>query len=591
MLIVKMEGGLGNQLLQYLFGLSLSHLKDSPVFFDISEYIAGRGIRKFGLSELQLPGNFFSCHKTGKLQAGSTIELSEFVAHLGGATPSATNKIKLEVVEEPGTNFMPNFQPGDSGYFAGYWGSYHYWQPQQKLLAWLNQHLDTQSELRSIGQRLPFNVKPDDCALHVRRGDYLSVTNTKWHGICSPVYFQAALNEQHAHRNFFFSDDIDYLNQQFSKLPNFINASALLQNEIDEFLVLRQFSKLIISNSSYSYLAGLLGTLHKEKSQVITPRPWFKFNLEHPDFPPDWIPRNNVTGRSAQDEVYLAKCSRAGVLIDSFEHNSIDELKAAIETIQCQSHQPSKILLRTKLAREQTMSLLAQFSNLEILHTPSEINIEYDVVNRFRNSCDYIFFMSSTERWGAERILSCITTSIQTNADVVVSDLINPKSLSPESTLHHPLRPKICDAKTLFQRSRLNVLFGMATIQIKSCAVATDQLISPSVLFWIVFSKNQVVFDARTVITLKPNSLRYEPTTVQHAHSWLTESKVHDPSAELAFYNFFSQYPQLDQRLRGLMKIDERSGDSLLPKPTKKFHVLVSRLLRMHKKILRLLKP
>jgi len=580
-----MEGGLGNQLLQYLFGLSVSHMHDTPVYFDISEYVEGRGVRKFALDKLQLPGTFFSCRKRSLYDKGPKIELTRFAAYPSKAKPFPQKKITLDVIEEPGTNFSSTFYPSSSGYFEGYWGSYLYWQPRNKLINWLNTHLDNQSDARNIKLRFPFAITAHDCALHVRRGDYLKPENAEWHGLCSPTYFKQAIQEQDSCRNFFFSDDVDYLSENFADVPNFVDASSLIKDEIDEFLIFRKFSKIVISNSSYSYLAGLLGALNTEGSKVICPHPWFKFNLEHPDFPPKWISRNRLTGATSQAEYILIERSSVGVLIDHFNDCNIDDLRIAIDAAHNQTHSPLSILLRTQLSQHSADHLLTTFPKLQILYFPGTSEAEYATLDSFKDSCDYIFFMQPNERWEEGRIYNGIKTFIQTNADVVTSDLIRLNNATDQNNSFAPFQPKVCNSNVLFQRSRLNVLFDMAAVACRSNTLNTAQLMGSSSRLNIVFSDRAVALDAIDITVATSKAGGYDSERIRTICHFLLNSSVHDSPAAQAFYRFFSQDSGLTTHLKDLMRVDETIEPSPSSSSLGGFRLSMRRLLSISKSI------
>ena len=124
--VIKMEGGLGNQLLQYLFGLSLSKAFNHTVYYDISEYVKNRGIRKFALKELNLPGLFISCNDTFKTNF-STISLKKVKHHNFSTKLFIRNFTDFKLIEETNGGKLSDFNNLTNSYLIGHWVSFHYW--------------------------------------------------------------------------------------------------------------------------------------------------------------------------------------------------------------------------------------------------------------------------------------------------------------------------------------------------------------------------------------------------------------------------------------------------------------------------------
>ncbi len=319
-LIVRIEGGLGNQLLQYLFGVSLGWRHRKDVLFDVSDYVNGAANRKLALIDLELPGIFIKCRRTINKKK-KVVQLND-VAFLRGSTELAISEsMVLPLIEEVGIAYVPGLENSRLGYFSGYWQSPLYWDKPAALLSWFNSLLDIVQE-----KKYPFNneLPIDACAIHIRRGDYLHPDHINWHGICQPSYYTSALNLFQSKNNFFFSDDIGYIDAKYVQTLGYRNGSKLLGSEIAEFLQLRKFKKLATANSSYSYLAGLLASNRYPDAQVVAPYPWYSWSSNGPDAEDKWTLINRTTGRSAgqDDEVVKSSSVTVIVLLD----RPIDEL-------------------------------------------------------------------------------------------------------------------------------------------------------------------------------------------------------------------------------------------------------------------------
>jgi len=129
-------------------------------------------------------------------------------------------------------------------------------------------------------------------AVHIRRGDYLSVADT--FGILSKGYYERAIKfvlSKHPNVDFFvFSDD----NSAAREIMRGIDGPQLTFIEPSdsasaaESLVLMSKCQIVITaNSTFSYWGAMLG---KEKKLVVCPSPWLRSpKLHAPEIPGSWV--------------------------------------------------------------------------------------------------------------------------------------------------------------------------------------------------------------------------------------------------------------------------------------------------------------
>ena len=135
---------------------------------------------------------------------------------------------------------------------------------------------DCRDEVRfyfRMKNELPRN---DYCAIHWRAGDY-GATPTKYKPKGNAVHPRMAMNYYEPAMALFgseqkylvFSDDIEAAKKMFGSRVKYSEGLDYL----DDFRLMKSCSHFIISNSSYSLMAAILGN-HPEK-QVVGPTPWF----------------------------------------------------------------------------------------------------------------------------------------------------------------------------------------------------------------------------------------------------------------------------------------------------------------------------
>lgn len=134
----------------------------------------------------------------------------------------------------------------------------------------------------------------DYCGVHYRAGDY-GAAPTKYkpqgnafHPRMALNYYEPAMALFGSGQKFLvFSDDLDAAKEMFGDRVEYSREADYL----DDFRALKKCRHFIISNSSYSLMAAILGDA--DDKQVVCPRPWFgaayKGQLDEADIPsPGW---------------------------------------------------------------------------------------------------------------------------------------------------------------------------------------------------------------------------------------------------------------------------------------------------------------
>ena len=290
MVVIKLSGGIGNQLFQYAFGRSISLKYDINVEFDIFFYNSNFNNvtkRELQLQKFNTQLTYFNSNKFIKY------------IYLNNNIPS---KIK-RIIYHPNYKYINESNFSDSlfhckriYYFDGYWQSEIFFNSYSKILRdELTFNLDyTTDELRLIN-----SIKSNNSiSLHIRRGDY--ITNKKaflHHGICSLEYYENAIqffkNKFSNCKFYIFSDDINWakMNLSIANDAIFINLNLNFK-DLKELRLMSYCSNHIISNSSYSWWGAWLNP--STSKIVIRPSPWFTLNkkIDSVICPPNWLKFN-----------------------------------------------------------------------------------------------------------------------------------------------------------------------------------------------------------------------------------------------------------------------------------------------------------
>jgi hypothetical protein len=274
MVIIKVTGGLGNQLFQFAMGVAIEETLGFQVKYDLCEYKFG-GYRKFDLDK-------FVCDL--KIATGVEIERNNNVFQ----------KIKFKIFQFLGFPFglkglkyylERNFQYDekvfdleDDIYLSGYWQSEKYF---------LNHRIEILERIKISDSDSPQNMTylrqirtSNSVSIHVRRGDYISNSQTNSiYASCDLGYYEKAiqfLSSQLEDLTFFvFSDDMEWVTTNFSKFDRMIFVNVNLGDTAFEDLKLMSNCKHnIIANSTFSWWAAWLN--QNSNKIVITPKVWYK---------------------------------------------------------------------------------------------------------------------------------------------------------------------------------------------------------------------------------------------------------------------------------------------------------------------------
>ena len=260
MIIVKIKGGLGNQLFCYAYAKSLSlngeHVKiDNYTFFNKTKLHGGYHLNKFKIT----------------LESATLKEIK--LIRGSNRFSKAIKVLNKPYIRENDLKFDQKFlELRGNLYVEGYFQSEKYFNNYRDII--INEFKFPNSD--SIKKQRDF-IKDKFCSIHVRRGDFTSKTNSEIHGILDLSYYYKAIKliKEKGIKNFIiFSDDIDWCKNNFYDFGSKIQYSDFGLNEIDDLNLMSKCSSNIIANSTYSWWGAWLNK-NKEKI-VIAPKMWLK---------------------------------------------------------------------------------------------------------------------------------------------------------------------------------------------------------------------------------------------------------------------------------------------------------------------------
>ena len=296
MIVIRLMGGLGNQLFQYAAGRRLAQVRQVPLKLDLSYYNQSENMGPD--STLR---SYSLCHFNIKEQWVSPEELGRFPyvwqrllpARLFEAIQKRLPAGMRSFYSQAGIGFESEvFDLGDHVYLSGYWQSWRYFCDIQDII---RNEFSLREPLHPESQMLAQEIgAKTSVALHIRRGDY--VTNPiihQVHGICSLDYYRKAINlfiEQVPNPHFYvFSDEPAWAAQNLMiDCPvTYMNRNGI-ERDYEDLYLMSLCQHFIIANSSFSWWAAWLSSnLNKI---VVAPQKWFAERADPVDLLPEkWL--------------------------------------------------------------------------------------------------------------------------------------------------------------------------------------------------------------------------------------------------------------------------------------------------------------
>src|SRR3989338_2275612 len=259
MIIVRLIGGLGNQMFQYAAGRRLAHHLKTDLKFDLCGYQIQNRItpRRYNLSAFNIMEKIAAKEEVEALIGSRFISLILFrMDRLTGLKFAPRNYINriLETSFDPGILTL-----ADGVYLEGHWQSEKYFVDIAEILreefTFLNPPVGKNKELL----RLISSV--ESVSIHLRRTDY--VTNPKaheMHGICDIDYYQRCVKQlikKIRNPHFvIFSDDPGWASENLKfQYPTTIVTNNQEDQGHEDLRLMSQCKHHIIANSSFSWWA------------------------------------------------------------------------------------------------------------------------------------------------------------------------------------------------------------------------------------------------------------------------------------------------------------------------------------------------
>ena len=297
MVIVHLQGGLGNQIFQYAAGRQLAINQGSELRLDLSWFKGDQRRRGFTPRRFLLDRFAIVAGRATRADA-SRIRLRAELRRIFrfGGSKSAAEEETPWLVERSHFVFDPRVlrAHGDT-YLHGYWQNERYFAESSDLLRdelRLRQPPDSRTDV--IRSRM---ANSNSVAIHVRRGDYLEQADApRSHRVCGADYYHECLRLMVERvddpRFFIFSDDPEWVARNIL-IPGNAPFEIVTHNDEgkahEDLMLISACRHQILSNSTFGWWGAWLNP--NPDKIVIGPERWFRGDVFDTSelLPPGWL--------------------------------------------------------------------------------------------------------------------------------------------------------------------------------------------------------------------------------------------------------------------------------------------------------------
>jgi|APGre2960657404_1045060.scaffolds.fasta_scaffold05281_4 hypothetical protein len=271
--VVKLMGGLGNQMFQYAIGKKISLEYDKELILDKTFLLR----RDLDITYRDFDLDIFNINN--KIVENFVVTNDYKVLDEPFNAPNMTNSIK-------------NINTNENIYVSGFFQKEYYFKDiRTQILQDFNISIQDDNIKKLESDILSSN----SICINVRRGDYVTNQNTNnFHGFHGVEYINKSISEiTKKIKNpmfYIFSDDIDWcVNNLKIDYPHFFVDHTYKGNKFSSYLKLMSSCKnFIIPNSTFAWWATWLN--QNEEKIVYVPNNWFNVNYMNTDglIPLNW---------------------------------------------------------------------------------------------------------------------------------------------------------------------------------------------------------------------------------------------------------------------------------------------------------------
>lgn len=346
--IIRMSGGLGNQMFQYALYLKLISMGREVKFDDVTEYrLANARPIMLSVFGIDYP----------KASREEVIELTDASMRLSCRIRRKIFGRKSMEYREASVNFDGKVLEQENAYLCGNYQSEKYFREIEDRVreAFVFRNIEVPGETEELIRG--YEEQMDACesaSIHIRRGDYLD-TSDVYGGICTDAYYHKAIGyllEKNPETHFFvFSNDSFWAEkwceakaQEWEKSFTVIKGTDEETGYLDMMLMSRCKSH-IIANSTFSWWGAWLNP--RADKVVIAPSKWLNTCVCEDIYTPEMV-RINAAGKiNKEKEMDVVRKADEEKLLSIIVavYNIEEYLPRCIESVLAQTYRKLEIIL------------------------------------------------------------------------------------------------------------------------------------------------------------------------------------------------------------------------------------------------------
>lgn len=253
-MIVRLTGGLGNQMFQYAFGLASAQERSEPLYIDIFAYVRDCK-RHYELGALNVDAK--------------VVDIVQLLKYNFIIFFCKKNQKKIEYEHNL---FEKQDLDTDKEYYFGCWQNIEYFKQIKGQLFRMYTFQCKNTNVNMLAEQM---TQDASVAVHVRHGDYLQLDDM--YIIQNIQYYLDAMKyiEKRIElpQYYIFSDDIDWCRNEFTGIDNmhFITGNST----VEDYWLMLKCRHHIIANSTFSWWPAWL-SIDDKSSINIAPKYWFR---------------------------------------------------------------------------------------------------------------------------------------------------------------------------------------------------------------------------------------------------------------------------------------------------------------------------
>ncbi len=282
MVVVKLMGGLGNQMFQYAYALNLAKEYGEEILFDTSFYAGDKkiGLYNFNISDHKNWVEIIDYkERKNVVKAQNRYRVLQKMKRILAQTEKLGGKWFYRNIRQGYYfNFDPYFYPfvkvkQDNKYIYGYFQCEKYFVDCRDLvIKAFNLSVPLGKKIKHLQEKIE---STNSVAVHVRLGDYKNMRNY-YLDVCTSEYYNMAidyiLTNVDSPAFYVFTNDVDKVRDIIDLPPKAIVVEGT--KDYEDFELIRSCKHVILSNSSFSWWAAYLNT--NEGKKIVAPTPWFR---------------------------------------------------------------------------------------------------------------------------------------------------------------------------------------------------------------------------------------------------------------------------------------------------------------------------